>query len=142
MTALGRGEGIEFEFENGEVANTLHAHRVLGVLQERWGSAVALRALESLYVAYFEKGQHPSSEETLMEACVAAGVGKEEARELVGSEEGKVETERKIREVSGDGVDSVPWVVFEGRKRDFTLVGAKEVGEYLKVMEQVVKEAS
>ena len=44
------------------------------------------------------------------------------------------------REQTGNGVDSVPYVVFEGRRRDFTLVGAKEVDEYVKTLEQVAKE--
>lgn len=55
--------------------------------------------------------------------------------------EGMMDAKMAIREQVGNGVDSVPYVVFEGKKRDFTLVGAKEVGEYLKTMEQVAKEA-
>lgn len=47
-----------------------------------------------------------------------------------------------IREQAGNGIDSVPYVVFEGKRRDFTEVGAKEVGEYLKVLEGVVRECS
>jgi hypothetical protein len=39
-------------------------------------------------------------------------------------------------------VDSVPYVVFEGRKRDFTEIGAKKVEEYVKVLIQVAKEAT
>jgi hypothetical protein len=32
-------------------------------------------------------------------------------------------------------------VIFEGKRRDFTLVGAKEVEEYEKVLGQVAKES-
>ena len=46
-----------------------------------------------------------------------------------------------IREQTTDGVDSVPYVVLEGKRRDFTLVGAKEVEEYEKVLHQVAKES-
>lgn len=46
-----------------------------------------------------------------------------------------------IREQAGNGIDSVPYVVVEGRRRDFTLEGAKEVVEYLKTLEQVAKES-
>ena len=41
-----------------------------------------------------------------------------------------------------DSCSQVPYVVVEGKRRDFTLVGAKEVGEYLKTLEVVAKEAS
>ncbi len=46
-----------------------------------------------------------------------------------------------IREQAGNGIDSVPYVVVEGKRRDFTLQGAKEVEEYVKALEQVVKES-
>ena len=45
-----------------------------------------------------------------------------------------------IREQAGNGIDSVPYVVFEGKRRDFTVEGAKEVEEYVKEMEKVAKE--
>ena len=40
----------------------------------------------------------------------------------------------------GNGIDAVPHVVFEGKRRDFTLEGAREVDEYVKEMEKLVKE--
>lgn len=71
-----------------------------------------------------------------------AGVGEKEAETLVGDEyAGLMDVKREIQEQAGNGVDSVPYIVFEGRRRDFTLVGAKEVDEYVKTLEQVVKEA-
>lgn len=84
-----------------------------------------------------------------MAACKEAGLGEEEARKLVQDEDGDVEADgvsvldvkMLIREQAGNGVDSVPSVVVEGRRRDVTLVGAKEVEEYVKALEQVVKES-
>ena len=46
-----------------------------------------------------------------------------------------------IREQAGNGVDSVPYVVLEGKRRDLTLVGAKEVEEYVKEFEKLAKES-
>lgn len=140
MGALASAEGVAFDF-HGPLANTLHAHRVLWWVQETHGPEAAGKALESLYGQYFSQRAHPSASETLERALAAAGVEDEEARKVVGDEnEGLVEVKRAIREQAGNGVDSVPWVVVEGRRRDFTLVGAKEVGEYGRVLEQVVKE--
>lgn len=36
---------------------------------------------------------------------------------------------------------AVPYIVLEGKKRDFTLQGAKEVDEYLKEFEKVAMES-
>ena len=46
-----------------------------------------------------------------------------------------------IREQAGNGVDAVPYIVVEGKRRDFTLEGAKEVDEYVKILQQVTKES-
>lgn len=39
-----------------------------------------------------------------------------------------------LQEQRVNGVNAVPYVVIEGRRRDFTLEGAKEVGEYVKIL--------
>ena len=68
---------------------------------------------------------------------------KAEAEKVVNDdEEGLAEVKRLIGEEEGNGVDSVPMVVVEGRKRDFTLQGAKTVEEYVKCLEQVARESS
>ncbi|KAF2686764.1 thioredoxin-like protein [Lentithecium fluviatile CBS 122367] len=140
MQALGRAEGVEFDF-GGRIGNTLHAHRILNYIQEEKGAEVAQKSLQLLYKQYFTERAHPSSTETLMKACGAAGLSDTEARRLVDDEyEGLVDVKGRIREQVGDGVDSVPYIVFEGRRRDFTLVGAKEVEEYAKLLGQVEKE--
>ena len=143
MRDLGKQEGIEFDFAGGVVANTLHAHRVLQWLQKNKEDGAALEGVKVLYTQYFEQRAHPSSHETLVRACTAAGLSEEEAVKLVEDDEEELrETKAAIREQAGNGVDSVPYVVFEGRKRDFTCVGAKSVAEYEKVLAQVAKECS
>lgn len=52
-----------------------------------------------------------------------------------------METKMAIREQAGNGVDSVPYIVFEGKRRDLTLVGAKEVEEYEKALATIAKES-
>lgn len=55
-------------------------------------------------------------------------------------QEGLQEVKMLIREQAGNGVDAVPYIVIEGRRRDITLQGAKEVDEYVKALERVAKE--
>jgi predicted DsbA family dithiol-disulfide isomerase len=96
----------------------------------------------ALYRMYFEEEMHPSSKETLTKACLETGLGEEEARKVADDEEdGVVETKALMREQISNGIDSVPFVVIEGKKRDITLEGAKEVDEYTKALEQIIKES-
>jgi predicted DsbA family dithiol-disulfide isomerase len=142
MSALGKDEDIAFDFNGGTIANTFHAHRILMYLQNSHSPTHALSALKSLYAQYFTQRAHPSAPETLTKACIAAGLTDSEAHAIVQDEEKESrETKEAIREQVGNAVDSVPYVVFEGKRRDFTLIGAKSLVEYTKVMVQLEKEA-
>lgn len=46
-----------------------------------------------------------------------------------------------IQEQAHNGIDSVPYVVLEGKRRDITLEGAREVEEYEKAIASIVKES-
>ncbi|KAF2087299.1 thioredoxin-like protein [Saccharata proteae CBS 121410] len=141
MKAYGVSCGIEFKF-GGTVANTLDAHRVIQHWQEERGSETVDRIVDSLYSQYFENEKHPSSESTLLEATTAAGIPESEAKTFIEDEyEGLQEVKMMIRENAGNGIDAVPYIVFEGKRRDITLQGAKEVEEYVKALEQVAKES-
>jgi len=53
-----------------------------------------------------------------------------------------MDTKGLIMEQAQNGVDSLPYIVFEGKRRDFTILGAQEVGDYVKTLEKVVKESN
>jgi len=142
MSAYGASAGISYKF-GGKVANTLNAHRVIQHFQDTKGPETADKIINSLYRQYFEDEKHPSEEETLVTACVEAGIDEDEATRFVRDEnEGMGEVKEAIREAGWNGIDSVPYIVIEGRRRDVTIVGAKEIEEYVKALEQTVKESS
>ncbi|KAL7958749.1 thioredoxin-like protein [Trichoderma compactum] len=81
-------------------------------------------------------------DEVLMGACVEAGISEEEASKVVGDEEiGLAEVKAKLGEVTRD-VDAVPVVMVEGKRRDITLTGPKEVEEYVKTLERIASEST
>lgn len=132
--------GITLRFD-GLMGNTLHAHRVVQYFQESKGPETASRLIDALYGRYFEQGAHPSTDEILIGACVEAGIAEDEASKVVGDKEmGLAEVKAKLREVSRD-VDAVPVVMVEGRRRDITLTGAKEVEEYVKTLDKIASES-
>lgn len=110
---------------------------------EKTGPEISDKIVNSLYKQYFEEERHPSSKETLLRACKEAGVEEKEAERVIEDEnEGLMEVKGKIREQVSNGVDSVPFVIIEGRRRDLTVQGANEVEDYVKALEQIVKESS
>lgn len=142
MSTYGEGEGIKYKF-GGTVANTLHAHRLIQHFQDSKGADFADRLVDSLYRQYFEEERHPSSDETLLQAATEAGIGEEEAKAFIEDrDEGLMEVKMLIREQAGNQVDAVPYVVIEGKRRDVSLEGAKEVDEYVSALEKIVKESA
>jgi predicted DsbA family dithiol-disulfide isomerase len=141
MTAYGVSAGINYKF-GGTVANSLHAHRVIQHFQETAGPDVANKLVNSLYRQYFEEEKHPSTDATLLEACKEAGVSDEEAKKVVDDkDEGLQDVKMLIREQAGNGIDSVPFILLEGKRRDISLQGAQEVEDYVKALNQIVKES-
>jgi predicted DsbA family dithiol-disulfide isomerase len=144
MSAYGRNcqPPINFKF-GGTVANTLDAHRIIQNVQENKGEGAARKVVDSLYQQYFEQEKHPAAPETLTTALTHAGIPEAEAKALVDDEsEGLQDVKMLIRDQAQNGIDAVPHVVFEGKRRDITLTGAKEIDQYIKTMEKVVKESS
>jgi predicted DsbA family dithiol-disulfide isomerase len=94
-----------------------------------------------LYTQYFEQEKHPSSGETLLKAATDAGISEAEAKTLIDDEyEGLQDVKMLMREQASNGVDAVPYIVIEGRRRDITLQGAKEVEDYVRALERIMKE--
>lgn len=141
MAAYGKDAGIDFNFQ-GTVANTIDAHRLIQYCQETKGPEAANKVVDSLYAQYFTAAAHPSSYDTLLKAALDANIPQQDAEAFISDEfEGLAETRMLIREQASNGVDSVPYITIEGKRRDFTLEGAKEVAEYVKALEGVAKEA-
>ncbi|KAI9759792.1 MAG: hypothetical protein M4579_002091 [Chaenotheca gracillima] len=143
MNAYGVPSGISFDF-HGTIANTINAHRLIQHYQEepQGSPELANKIVDALYKAYFHSEAHPSAKETLLTAATEAGVPAADAEAFIDDEsEGLQDVKMLIREQAMNGVDSVPTVVFEGKRRDLTLTGAKEIPEYVKTMEQIIKES-
>ncbi|KAJ2968850.1 hypothetical protein NQ176_g8975 [Zarea fungicola] len=129
----------------GGKANTLHAHRIIQHFQDPENGGTEARTtklVDALYARYFTRGQHPTAVETLVGACVEAGIDEADARNAVGDKELGLRKVRDRMRLVGSDVDAVPVVRIEGKKRDLTLTGAKEVGAYIKALETVAKDSS
>ncbi len=169
MSGYGATAGIKFKF-GGTVANTMDAHRVIQHFQEEKGPETADKIINckypksdllnmeafwraiwtyhvlftaaALYLSFFENEQNPSSDETLLRATSEAGIPESEAKAFIEDKnDGMLDVKNMVRYQASNGVDSVPTILFDGKRRDITLVGAKEVEEYEKTLSQIVKES-
>lgn len=140
MTELFKPLDITLNFD-GTLGNTFQAHRVIQHFQDVKDPETVSRLVNAIFMRYLTEAKHPAADETLIESCIEAGIGEDEARTVV-KDKGldEAEVKQKIREISLD-YDAVPVVMFEGKRRDITVRGAKDVTDYIKAMETVIKES-
>ena len=82
-------------------------------------------------------------DETLLRAATEAGIDESEAKTFIENKrQGLQDVKVLIMDQAGNQVDAVPYIVIQGKRRDLQLEGAKEVDEYLKKLNQIIKESS
>jgi hypothetical protein len=76
-----------------------------------------------------------------LHAATEAGILESNARRIFeGQSKGLQDMKMLLQEQTGNRVDNVPYIVVEGKRRDLTLIGIKEVKEYEKDLVIVVRE--
>ena len=57
-------------------------------------------------------------------------------------DEGLMEVKMAVRQQAGNQIDAVPYIVIEGKRRDHSLEGAKEVDQYVATLNKVIQESA
>ena len=126
-------EGLEFNMDRALRANTLLAHQLLALAEER-GLQDAMK--ERLLAAYFTDGLAIGDPDVLVELAAEVGLDADEARRwLDGSLGGRHVTE-DLEFALDNGITSVPTYVFDGR---LAVPGAQEPDLFLKVLERTLE---
>ncbi len=128
VTAEAAGEGIEFNMDIAQRANTGLAHRLL-VLADQLGSQGEVK--ERLMAAYFTDGKAIGDLEVLIEIAGDAGIDKAVAREFLTGNGGRSEVSEQLEFAANAGITSVPTFVFNG-SQGFS--GAHPVRSLVKVL--------
>lgn len=127
---------------DGAAGGTFHAHRLIQHFQAARGEEAARRLADALFRKHLCEGRMPAADDVLAEACAEAGIDAGEAAAAVRDKGMGAERCRREIRAAGADVEVVPVVVVEGRRRDLTLRGAREVGQYVAALETVVKEST
>lgn len=136
VAAVGRGEGIAFDFDRiGRTPNTFDAHRLVW-LAGREGPQTQDAVVEGLFRGYFVAGKDAGDREALVEVARAAGM---DAVSVEGSLEGEdgvsavLEEEDRARRM---GVNSVPQFVIDGT---YGVTGAQEPETLVLAVEKILE---
>ncbi|MBF9068473.1 DsbA family oxidoreductase [Streptacidiphilus fuscans] len=134
VAAIGKGEGIDYDFDAAQHVNTVHGHRLLWLAEHEYGPKTQADLKERLLAAHFSEGIDVADFAALTEIAVAAGMDRARVEAFLPSDEGRAETASELEHARSIGVSSVPTFVFEGK---YAVQGAQETETFLQALEQI-----
>jgi predicted DsbA family dithiol-disulfide isomerase len=134
VAQMGKGAGIDFNFEKALITNTFSAHRLLHLAKKHNQSN---EMEEALFIAHFIDGKNVADPEVLISLAENLGIGKEEARQAVTSDQLDNEVNQDIVDARNNGVSGVPFFVLNGK---YAVSGAQPVEVFENALQQTYKE--
>lgn len=134
VSQMGKGAGIDFNFEKALITNTFSAHKLLH-LAKKYHRANEME--EALFIAHFIDGKNVGDLETLVALAESLGIDKEEAQKALTSEEFDYEINQDILEARNNGVSGVPFFVLNGK---YAVSGAQPVELFENALQQTYNE--
>lgn len=134
VAQMGKGAGIDFNFEKALITNTFSAHRLLHLAKKHNKSN---EMEEALFIAHFIDGKNVGDAEVLVSLAENLGIDKEEAVKAVTSDQLDYEVNQDIMQARKNGVSGVPFFVLNGK---YAVSGAQPVEVFENALQQTYKE--
>jgi predicted DsbA family dithiol-disulfide isomerase len=134
VTAMGKEEGLNFNFEKTAVANTKRSHRLLHLAK---GFNCQNELKEQLFKAYFEEGKNIDELETLLQCAEQVGIPRAEAINVLDTQAFEEEIDQDVYESRLIGVQGVPFFVFD---RKFGISGAQPDEVFDQTLQKALQE--
>jgi predicted DsbA family dithiol-disulfide isomerase len=134
VTAMGKEEGLNFDFEKTAVANTKQSHRLLHLAK---GFNCQNELKEQLFKVYFEEGKNIDDLETLLHCAELIGIPRAEAKRVLDTHAFEEEINQDIYESRLIGVQGVPFFVFD---RKYGISGAQVDEVFDQTLQQALQE--
>ncbi|MEY8760192.1 DsbA family oxidoreductase [Chryseobacterium tongliaoense] len=134
VAQMGKGAGIDFNFETALITNTFPAHKLLH-LSKKYNKSSEME--EALFDAHFVEGKNVGDIETLTALAGKLGIDKEEARLVLTSDQFDQEVNHDISEAKNNGISGVPFFVLNGK---YAVSGAQPVEVFENALQQTYKE--
>jgi len=134
LETAGPAAGINFDFDAiTRRPNTLNAHRLM-----RWaqGQDLGPACAEKLFIAFMEKGEDIGDHDVLCRIAEDIGMDADLVRDLLQSDQDKVDIQNEILFFRNLGVSGVPTFIYGGQ---MALQGAQDAATHRKVLADAAK---
>jgi predicted DsbA family dithiol-disulfide isomerase len=137
VVAIGRSEGIRFDFDRIRPGNSFDAHRLLQAARRR-DPALASALTERLFRGYFSEGLAIGDARALAAPAVEVGLDADEVEAVLATDAHADDVRADEDEAAELGIDGVPFFVVGGR---YGIAGAQPPELLREVLTRVVREA-
>ena len=134
VAQMGKGAGIDFNFEKALITNTFAAHKLLH-LAKKYDKSNEME--EALFVTHFIDGENIGDLSTLVSLAESLGIDKEEAERMLTSDEFNDDINQDICEAGAHGVTGVPFFILNGK---YAVSGAQPVELFENALQQTYNE--
>ena len=133
VTSVAAGDGITFNMDIAQRANTLNAHRSLHYAYDNHGPAKQAELKDELLQAYFTDGKDIGDLNVLADCAANVGLDRSAVLQWLQSGEGVQAVVEDIQAASDRGITAVPSFVINDQ---FVIPGAQDVEMFENVLER------
>ncbi|MCS3528960.1 DsbA family oxidoreductase [Chryseobacterium sp. JUb7] len=134
VAQMGKGAGIDFNFEKALITNTFAAHKLLHLAKKHNKSN---EMEEALFIAHFIDGKNVGDSETLISIADSLGIDKEETEKILTSNEFNDDVNKDITDARAHGVTGVPFFILNGK---YAVSGAQPAELFENALQQTYNE--
>lgn len=134
MAGMAKEVGLDYDFDNAIINNTLDAHRLLHFAKER---NVQNEMKERLFKAYYTEGKNIGDKETLAQLAEEVGLAANEVKTVLSGDAFVDAVRQDQYEAQQVGVRGVPFFVFNDK---YAVSGAQPSEVFAQVLEKVWEE--
>lgn len=132
----GNKTGLVFRYATAKSSNTLDAHRLMKLAEDRYGAKVTKALNDGLFEAYFTDNRRLSDHDVLMQVAVNAGIPTEEISRVLNSKHYTEQVRQDENEAERLGIRGVPFFLIDNK---IAIPGAYSSDDFKKVIQEVVK---
>ena len=136
VTTTAAQEGITMAWQNGQIANTRTAHRLMAWTLAEYGEQVQRALAEQLFALHFTNGGNIGDIDELSTAAGRAGIDADRARAHLLSTDGVQELDDAFASARRMGVEAVPTFVIDDR---YVIQGAQPVETFVANLREAIR---
>ena len=137
ITQMATEEGLEFHLDKVVPTNTMDAHRLIKLAEEKDDRDLTEKLISRLYKVYFTDGESIADFDVLTKAATEAGMDKAEVEQLLNSSKYQKEVIADEIEAQQSGVQGSPFFVLNNK---YGISGAQTYEVFVKALKQVMEE--